>query len=229
MIYKSVLVLGFAALAACQPTVPDSAAGVGFGDYQSAQAEQAARDAQLQGGPLVPSGAISDETVDAGSAVPGQKDAGTDIASNAAGSAEQAAPPSPKLDNPGISDEQDFQAVASRETIESDKERLEAQRKAYKVIEPTALPDRPRNTGPSIVEFALSTTNNVGEQRYRRLNVFAKSRFDRNCAKYASSDLAQEAFLKAGGPEKDPMGLDPDGDGFACYWDPAPFRLAVRQ
>jgi len=22
------------------------------------------------------------------------------------------------------------------------------------------------------------------------------------------------------------MGLDPDGDGFACSWDPTPFRLA---
>ena len=26
--------------------------------------------------------------------------------------------------------------------------------------------------------------------------------------------------------ERDRMGLDPDGDGFACAWDPAPFRLA---
>ncbi|NDH39999.1 MAG: hypothetical protein EBY45_06195 [Gammaproteobacteria bacterium] len=30
-------------------------------------------------------------------------------------------------------------------------------------------------------------------------------------------------------PERDPMGLDPDGDGFACGWDPEPFRLAFGQ
>ena len=33
--------------------------------------------------------------------------------------------------------------------------------------------------------------------------------------------------LPCGGPERDPRGLDPDGDGFACDWDPAPFRAAV--
>jgi hypothetical protein len=32
--------------------------------------------------------------------------------------------------------------------------------------------------------------------------------------------------LARGGPDKDPRGLDPDGDGFACGWDPAPFLLA---
>ena len=36
----------------------------------------------------------------------------------------------------------------------------------------------------------------------------------------------QEAFLDAGGPKRDPHALDPDGDGFACAWDPRPFRAA---
>jgi len=62
---------------------------------------------------------------------------------------------------------------------------------------------------------------------YSRSTILAQSRFNKNCAKYASSDQAQLAFLKAGGPQRDGLGLDPDGDGFACYWDPAPFRLAV--
>ena len=43
-----------------------------------------------------------------------------------------------------------------------------------------------------------------------------------------SSDLAQKAFLSRGGPERDILLLDPDGDGFACKWDPRPFRLAVQ-
>jgi hypothetical protein len=35
--------------------------------------------------------------------------------------------------------------------------------------------------------------------------------------------------LSNGGPERDRLGLDPDGDGFACYWDPTPFRLARKK
>jgi hypothetical protein len=129
--------------------------------------------------------------------------------------------------NPGISDEQDFSAVSSRETIETDRQRLEANRQAYQVIPPAPLPERGGSSGPSVVDFALNTQNRVGEQVYSRTNIMGQSRFDKNCAKYASSDDAQQAFLKAGGPKKDSMGIDPDGDGFACYWDPTPFRRAV--
>ncbi|CAN0586593.1 unnamed protein product, partial [Ectocarpus sp. 12 AP-2014] len=42
------------------------------------------------------------------------------------------------------------------------------------------------------------------------------------------ADQAQIAFLEAGGPEKDRNGMDPDGDGFACNWDPTPFRRAAQ-
>ena len=31
-----------------------------------------------------------------------------------------------------------------------------------------------------------------------------------------------------GGPKVDPKGIDPDGDGFACYWDPKPFRSVLK-
>ena len=48
------------------------------------------------------------------------------------------------------------------------------------------------------------------------------------CGKFASPDLAQMDFLQSGGPERDRKGLDPDGDGFACAWDPTPFRLATQ-
>lgn len=125
-----------------------------------------------------------------------------------------------------ISDEQDFGAVAGRETIESDAARLAANRARYEVVEPTDLPTRPGNSMSLVVEFALATTNPKGQPLYRRSKLFAESKFNRNCAKYASSDQAQEAFLKRGGPKRDPMGMDPDGDGFACYWDPSPFRQA---
>jgi len=126
-----------------------------------------------------------------------------------------------------ISDEQDFDAVASRETIASDAERLERNRANYQVIAPTALPERPSDTGPNIVQYALTTANGVGEQAYARSAVRLTSP-EAACARYASADLAQEAFLANGGPARDPRGLDPDGDGFACDWDPGPFRAALN-
>jgi hypothetical protein len=211
---KRVLILSATAifLAACEPTVPDSGAGVGFNDYNALEQNRAERDAALAGSINDPEGrAISDETVETA----------TDVATTT---------PAVKVDlnNPGISDEQDFGAVSSRESIESDRERLAAQSGAYQTIQPTALPTRSGNGGPSIVEFALSTSNSVGQSVYRRTGIASDSRFNRNCAKYASSDMAQIDFLGSGGPERDRRGIDPDGDGFACYWDPTPFRRAVN-
>ncbi len=212
-------------LAACAPEVPDSASGVGFNDYSNYQPQ--ANAGAIQSGPIIDRTAISDETLAPGASVPTASPAQTTTAGTTAAQRPpgQTIPRPVNLNNPGISDEQDFGAVASRESIESDRARLEAQRQAYQVIQPTALPNRPAGSFASIVEYALSTSNQVGQSIYRRSGLLAQSRFERNCAKYPSSDLAQEAFLKAGGPQKDRHGLDPDGDGFACYWDPTPFRL----
>jgi hypothetical protein len=127
--------------------------------------------------------------------------------------------------NAGISDEQDFAAVAARETIESDAERIARNRAEYTVVAPTAVPERPSDTGPNIVEFALSTSHPPGTQMYDRSSIRLGGD---GCARYASPDLAQQAFLEAGGPDRDRRGLDPDGDGYACAWDPRPFR-AVKQ
>lgn len=204
-------VISILALVACDPKVPDSGAGVGFDGYSDYELERSQREAELAGSIATPSGtAISDESVSSGTPVPTTTTQPID------------------QNNPNISDEQDFSAVSSRESIESDRERLAAQSQAYQVITPTALPTRSGASGPSVVEFALSTTNRVGQSIYSRSTVLAESRFTRNCAKYSSSDLAQIDFLKSGGPKRDRKGLDPDGDGFACYWDPAPFRQATR-
>jgi hypothetical protein len=81
--------------------------------------------------------------------------------------------------------------------------------------------------GPNLFNYALSTTHRVGEQRYTRRNLLRWQRWEAACAQFVNQDLAQEAFLAAGGPERDPENLDPDGDGFACWWDPAPFRQAA--
>ncbi|GGE44012.1 hypothetical protein [Actibacterium pelagium] len=143
--------------------------------------------------------------------------------------AETAAPViTPSTDNPGISDEQDFEAVSSRETIESDRERLAAQRETYVQVEATALPSRSSSNRPNIVKYALDTNNNVGQKIYTRANLRGASASERACSRFNSADLAQEEFLASGGPKRDRKNLDPDGDGFACDWDPRPFRLAVQ-
>lgn len=125
-----------------------------------------------------------------------------------------------------ISDEQDFAAVSSRESIESDAARLEGYRANYQQVQPEALPDRPSGNTTSIVQFALSTTNSVGQPLYQRSSLSGDARAQRNCSRYTSADFAQIAFLESGGPQRDRYGIDPDGDGFACAWDPAPFRAA---
>ncbi|WP_424940814.1 hypothetical protein [Aliiroseovarius sp. S253] len=126
----------------------------------------------------------------------------------------------------GISDEQDFAAVSARESIESDAARLDGYRANYEQVQPEALPDRPSGNSASIVQYALSTTNSVGQSVYQRSALSGESRAQRNCSRYTSADFAQIAFLESGGPQRDRYGIDPDGDGFACAWDPAPFRAA---
>lgn len=126
-----------------------------------------------------------------------------------------------------ISDEQNFEAVAERETIESDRARLERLRAQRVTVAPTALPTRSGEVGPNIVAYALNTRNRVGEPVYTRLNPFRQGASERNCAAFAGPDQAQIEFLRRGGPKRDPRSLDPDGDGFACGWNPAPFRAAL--
>ena len=134
----------------------------------------------------------------------------------------------PTLDNPGLSDENDFDAVAERQTIESDAERLKRNQEVYTIIKPTNVPRRPGTNIPNVVEYALKTNNPLGTMLYER-RFKSQARFERNCNRHVSDSSAQEAFLSTGGPERDQFGIDPDGDGFACRWDPRPFRLAVEK
>ena len=142
----------------------------------------------------------------------------------------QASPsnPAPAIaNNPGISDEQDFAAVSSRESIESDAQRIAQNAAQMQIVQPTALPTRPADTGPNIVEYAINAPNRKGQEWYSRSILSGQGRCERNCAGYNTPDAAQRDFLARGGPERDPRGIDPDGDGFACGWDPAPFLLAT--
>lgn len=137
------------------------------------------------------------------------------------------APQRSAASNPRISDEQEFDAVASRETIESDAERRARMQAERVVVAPTAVPDRPSGLGPNVIAYALSTTHDVGEGRYSR-SPFGQGRHEANCRAFRSPDLAQEWFLANGGPSRDRRALDPDGDGFACAWNPEIYRVAAR-
>ncbi len=187
-------------LSACAGAPPDDTdrQGVGFGDPEEFARSQNIEQSVLGETPLPDGPNISDERPN------------TEVADT---------------DNPSISDEQDFEAVSARETIESDAERIARQQEAFIEIEPEDLPSRPSNTGPNIVEFALSTSHPVGSQQYRRGST-SERRFERACGEYSSADQAQLDFLNSGGPERDRKGVDPDGDGYACDWNPAPFRAA---
>ncbi|GLS85719.1 hypothetical protein GCM10010873_06920 [Cypionkella aquatica] len=254
---SAVMILAAFGLTACGTAVPDSGAGVGFQDYDSYNAPApvaapvggfttggalAAIDkadgkntdtaltptnvplsTQAQSSPYAqPYGQVQQGAVIGGAERPrGNAPAGiaetTSEMANVPGSAA----------NAGVSDEQDFQAVSARETIESDKARIERNRAQYQVDQPTALPQRAGSDGPNIVQYAISANHPKGTQMYKRSGLRLNS-YNAACGKFASPDLAQEAFLSAGGPDRDRKGLDPDGDGYACAWDPTPFRAAVQ-
>ncbi len=254
--------VGLTAVAACAPRVPDSAAGVGFGDYGSYQAEKEARAAELAGTAVPGPDAVSQEPLDATGDAFGQSQEATpeqsqadrtamdpeaaeaaEVAAEARATLEETAqdsgvepvqaspsnPPPETVTTPGgISAENDFEAVGEERSIEADARLIERNRERYQVIEPEALPPRPGGGGPNIVAYALQSQHPPGTQLYTRIGFNKQARFERNCAKYPSADKAQEDFLKQGGPQRDRLGLDPDGDGYACGWDPRPFRRAVQ-
>lgn len=127
----------------------------------------------------------------------------------------------------GVSDEQDFEAVSARETIESDKARIAQNRAKYQIDQPGALPQRTEGSGTNIVEYALATQHPVGVKLFRR-SPFKAKKAAAACAAQPTEDAAQEAFLAAGGPDRDRLALDPDGDGYACGWDPNTYRNVAQ-
>lgn len=79
---------------------------------------------------------------------------------------------------------------------------------------------------PVLVRYAFAADHAPGRAIYGRPRA-SEAAAARACAGFASADAAQTAFLAAGGPRQDPRGLDPDGDGYVCGWDPAPFRTQL--
>ncbi|MDZ4096685.1 MAG: hypothetical protein U1D35_17440, partial [Paracoccaceae bacterium] len=164
------------ALVACAPTVPES--GVGFDDYATYMSQ---REAALASGGAAPSAPPVFST--------GRVEAALDSAE--AGTSSSTLPPAgqqplvatdanrPRGNAPAgireengemarMSDEQNFDAVAARETIASNADRLAGQRAQYQVVAPTALPQRSGPSEPNIVAFALATSHAPGTPVYRR-------------------------------------------------------------
>lgn len=273
---KRLILAGLAVvgLCACQPSIPDSGAGipdtgrgVGFNNDVTAARAREAQLAQATPPPVqvdgqivqAPAGAAGPVTSLSRAPGPVRQDpvqvtrapqpvpqaqtartvsqdpelarlnAEADARSRQANSGEAVVNASPSnaapaiVNNPGISSEQDFGSVSARRSIEGDAARREANRQQYEVVAPTALPSR-RGGEPNVVAYALQTSHAVGTRVHRRSGLVSANRVKRNCAAYATDNDAQADFLANGGPQRDRKGLDPDGDGYACGWNPAIFR-----
>jgi hypothetical protein len=130
-------------------------------------------------------------------------------------------------ENPNISNSQDFTAVTEAVTAKDDEARIKVASENYTLVEKTALPTR-KGKSVNVVQYALATTNKVGEKIYKRSGLLGAKQTEKNCKKYKTADIAQLAFLEAGGPKRDSKNLDPDGDGFACEWTPETYRVLVN-
>jgi hypothetical protein len=229
--------LGLAAMSACAPAIPDSGAGVdtgagvGFGSYEAYQRERAAREAALAGSALPPPTAVSSETLRTAGGSPSDP---AQIAADTRAALDLGDPGTPLgdvppavVDSAGISQENSFEVVGAERSIEEDAARIAQTRAQYEVVQPQAIGNRPGDVGPNIVAYALASNQAIGTPVYRRAGLNKEGKYARNCAQYPSPDQAQLDFLRRGGPERDSLGLDPDGDGYACSWDPRPFRKAV--
>jgi len=243
-----VAVLGFA-LAACQPAIPDSGRGVGFdGTFEAQQAERdralaasgAFAGTAMPAPPQVASASLEPLNDGSPAAVAAETSrildatrpggVGNEAATNSGVeplNASPSNPPPPVLTATGISRENNFDAVAGQRTIESDAARIAANRAQYRVVAPEALPDR-SSAGPNIVAYALQNKHAVGTPIYTRRGFNKDRKYARACAQYSHPDQAQLAFLSDGGPAKDRAGMDPDGDGYACDWDPRPYRRGIE-
>lgn len=248
MIRLIMMASALGALAACQTRLPENGAGapgqgIGFDTSGSVKLDEPwtvqsqALPSNIQQSPTVQ--AVTPQSPQVAATVNSQSSSVADDTLAVLGSHVQstsvetgrrvvnASPSNPApiaLNNAGISDENDFVAVSGRQSIESDKVRIAENRAQYAVVQPTALPNRSDSNQPNVVAYALETKHPRGTQVHRRLGLAPIAWTQRNCAKYNSTDDAQFEFLVHGGPTRDHLALDPDGDGYACDWNPERYR-----
>ncbi|MBV0891950.1 hypothetical protein KTN05_08815 [Paracoccus sp. Z118] len=88
----------------------------------------------------------------------------------------------------------------------------------------TVVVATPAPQAPLLVRYAAANGHNPGTRVWQR----GSASNPQACAAYADAAAAQTAFIMRGGPAQDPMGLDADGDGYVCGWNPAAYRQAAR-
>lgn len=79
---------------------------------------------------------------------------------------------------------------------------------------------QPSTSSDALTRYAQSQRHAVGTAVFVRAGGSAADAA-RACARLPNPDAAQLQFLASGGPQQDPLGMDPDGDGFVCGWTPA--------
>ncbi len=102
--------------------------------------------------------------------------------------------------------------------------RREAARQQLVVINPEEAPQVNTNANANVVRFARTTTHAVGDKIYKRDVFRSRSQSASVCRRFDAAEDAQRQFLANGGPQEDRYNLDPDGDGFACEFDPTLYR-----
>lgn len=116
--------------------------------------------------------------------------------------------------------------LTSQEQQKRERDAAQARREAAQqqlvVIAPEPVPQQ--NINANVVAFAKETTHPVGTKRYNRPAFRDRVQAASNCRRLGSDDEAQRQFLANGGPTTDRFNLDPDGDGFACSFDPEKYR-----
>ena len=126
-----------------------------------------------------------------------------------------------------MSDEQDFAAVTSRESIESDAIRIAKNRE--KLIIHDSIAFDITASQENMINYALNTKHAPGTVVHdREIFFFNREKYLERCNQFVDSDEAQQFFLNNGGPKEDSANLDPDGDGFACSWNPERYRQLTQ-
>jgi hypothetical protein len=133
--------------------------------------------------------------------------------------------PSPDGTGPALDDDRInlMQWTLEQQKIDAAKAQrdLDAARNQLVIVQPGRVPSE--QAGVNVALYAKQSNNAVGQSIYSR-SAAARVASMGSCGRYRDPDAAQRAFLAAGGPTDDRLGLDPDGDGFACSFDPGVYR-----
>lgn len=84
-----------------------------------------------------------------------------------------------------------------------------------------------RGSTPVLAQYAATVDHAPGTRVWPRRNADPVKALE-ICTTYATADAAQIGYLSRGGPSADPLGIDPDGDGYVCGWDPATWQPRIR-